>query len=95
MTILRFDRFTVDPMDTADLLTRHAALVAAAKDLFPGLIEVQLARVDDRTWIDLWRWDTLASAQAAVANAPAIPQAQAAFSLAKDITVEYAEVVAA
>lgn len=41
----------------------------------------------------MWRWDTLASAQAAVANASAIPQARAAFVLTKDLTVEYAEVV--
>jgi hypothetical protein len=93
MAILRLDRFTVNPADTADLLARHAELVTAARDAFAGLIDVQLARVDDRTWIDVWRWDTLASAQAAVASAPGIPQARAAFALAKDLTVEYAEVV--
>lgn len=93
MTVLRLDRFTVNPADTADLMARHADLVTAAKDAFPGLIDVQLAQVDDRTWIDVWRWDTLASAQAAVAGAPAIPQAGAAFALAKDLTVEFAEVI--
>jgi len=37
MTVLRLDRFTIDPADTAEMLTRHAALVAAAKDAFlPG-----------------------------------------------------------
>jgi hypothetical protein len=47
MAVLRLDRFTIDPADTGELLTRHAALVAAAKDAFPGLIEVQLAKVDE------------------------------------------------
>ena len=93
MTVLRLDRFTVNPADTADLMARHADLVNVAKDAFPGLIDVQLAQVDDRTWIDVWRWDTLASAQAAVASAPSIPQAGAAFALAKDLTVEFAEVI--
>jgi heme-degrading monooxygenase HmoA len=93
MTVLRLDRFTVNPADTAELIARHADLVSAAKDAFPGLIDVQLAQIDDRTWIDVWRWETLASAQAAVASAPAIPQARAALSLAKDVTAEYAEVV--
>jgi hypothetical protein len=93
MAVLRIDRFTVNPADTADLVARHAALVTAAKDAFPGLIDVQLAQVDDRTWIDVWRWDTLASAQAAVASAPAIPQAGAAFALAQDLTVEFAEMI--
>ncbi len=91
MAVLRLDQFTIDPADTGELLSRHGALVAAAKDAFPGLIEVQLAKVDDQTWIDVWRWDSLASAQAAVAGAPAIPAA--AFSLTKTIAVEFAEVV--
>ena len=93
MTVLRLDRFTVNPAEVADLIARHADLVTAAKDAFPGLIDVQLAQVDDRTWIDVWRWDTLASAQAAVASAPSIPQAGAAFALTKDLTVEFAEVI--
>jgi len=93
MAVLRIDQFTIGPAGTGEMLTRHAALAAAVKDAFPGLIEVQLAKVDDQTWLDVWRWDSLASAQAAVAGAPAIPQAGAAFSLTKSITVEYAEVV--
>ena len=93
MAVLRLDQFTIDPADTVELLTRHGALVAVAKDAFPGLIEVQFARVDDQTWLDVWRWDSLASAQAAVSGAPAIPEAAAAFSVIKSITVEFAEVV--
>jgi len=50
-------------------------------------------KVDDQTWLDVWRWDSLASARAAVAGAPAIPEAAAAFSLTKTIAVEFAEVV--
>lgn len=93
MTVLRLDRFTIDPADTREMLARHAALVAVAKDAFPGLIDVQLAKVDDQTWIDVWRWDSLASAQAAVAGAAAVPAAGAAFALIKDVTVEFTEVV--
>src|SRR6266700_2725752 len=73
MALLRLDQFTIDPADTGELLTRHAALVAAARDAFPGLIEVQLAKVDDQTWLDMWRWDSLASAQAAAAG-PVLPR---------------------
>lgn len=93
MTVLRLDRFTIDPADTGELLTRHAALVATSKDLFPGLIEVQLAKIDDQTWIDVWRWDTLANARAAAAQGPTIPAAGAAFSLTKSLAVEFAELV--
>ncbi len=93
MAVLRLDQFTIDPADTVELLTRHAALVAAAKDAFPGLIEIQLVKVGAQTWLDVGRWDSLASAQAAVAGAPAIPEAAAAFSVIKSITAEFAEVV--
>ena len=93
MAVLRLDQITIDPIDTGELLTRHAALVAAAKDAFPGLIQVQLAKVDDQTWIDVWRWDSFASAAAAVSGAQAIPEAAAAFSVTKSITVEFVEVV--
>jgi hypothetical protein len=92
MTVLRLDSFTIDPADTRELLTRHAALAAVAKDAFPGLIDVQLAKIDDQTWIDVWRWDSLANAQAA-AQGPTIPEAGAAFSLTKSLAVEYAEVL--
>jgi hypothetical protein len=93
MAVLRLDQFTIDPAGTGEMLTRHAALIAAAKDAFPGLIEVQLAKVGDQTWLDVWRWDSLASAQAAIAGASAIPEAAAAFSVTKSITVEFAEVI--
>lgn len=93
MTVLRLDRFTINPADTSEMLARHAALVATVKDAFPGLIEVQLAKVDDQTWLDVWRWDSLASAQAAGAAAASIPQAAAAFSLTKTLTGEFAEVI--
>jgi heme-degrading monooxygenase HmoA len=93
MAVLRLDRFTIDPADTAELLTRHAALVAAAKDNFPGLLGAQLAKIDDESWLTVWRWDSLASAKAAVGEAPSIPGVGAAFSLTKDLTVEFAEVI--
>ena len=93
MTVLRLDSFTIDPADTGELLTRHSALAAVAKDAFPGLIDVQLAKIDDQTWIDVWRWDSLANAQAAAAQGPTIPEAGAAFSLTKSLAVEYADVL--
>ena len=59
----------------------------------PGLIQAQLARVDDQTWVDTWRWESRGNAQAAIANVPNIPEAGAAFSLTRDATAEFADVV--
>lgn len=93
MAVLRLDRFTIDHDNTAELLARHAALVAVGRDAFPGLIDAQLAKVDDQAWLTVWRWESLANAKAAIAKAPSVPEAKAALSLAKDLTVEFAEVI--
>jgi heme-degrading monooxygenase HmoA len=95
MTVLRIDRFTVEPDNAAELLTRRAALVAAVRGTVPGLLEARLAKVDDRTWVDMWRWDSLENAHAAVtrAQAGAYPEAAAAFELTRDVVTEFTEIV--
>ncbi len=93
MAVYRLVRFTTDPADTEEMLAARAALVAVTRDAFPGLTEARLAKAGDGTWIDIWRWDSLASAQAAIEGAPALAEAGAAFSLIKDVTADFAEVV--
>lgn len=94
MAVYRLVRFTIDPADTEKMLATRAALVAATRNAFPGLAEARLARVDEETWIDMWRWDSLARAQAAIEGAPAaLPEAGVAFSLIKDVTADFAEIV--
>ncbi|HSK91385.1 MAG TPA: antibiotic biosynthesis monooxygenase [Euzebyales bacterium] len=93
MAVLRLTRFTADPDNTEELLAKRAALIAAVRDAFPGLTEARLAKLDDGTWLDVWRWDSTASMRAALESAPTIPDAAAAFALTSDTTVETAEVV--
>jgi hypothetical protein len=93
VAVLRLTRFKIDPADTEELLARRAALVTAVRKDYPGLLHTQLAMVDDETWIDAWRWDSVASAQAAIDNTPTIPEAAAAFSLTQDATAEFADIV--
>jgi hypothetical protein len=87
MAVLRPVRFTIDPADTAHKLTRYAAVVAAAKGAFSRFIGVELVKIDDRTWADVWRWDSLANPQATSAGGQSIPQAAAAIALTIGITV--------
>lgn len=95
MTVLRIDRFTVDPARVEELLQRRNALVAAVRAAVPGLLDARLVRKDERTWLDLWRWDSRSNAEAAgaLARSGALPQAPAAFELAADVTTEFTEVV--
>jgi quinol monooxygenase YgiN len=93
VAVLRLTRFKTDPTDAEEMLARRAALVAAVRQAHPGLLQAQLARVDNETWIDAWRWESRTSAQAAIDGVSAIPEAGAAFSLTRDATAEFADVI--
>lgn len=93
MAVIRCTRFTADPSDTEQLLARRAELIAAIRASFPGLTETRLARLDDRTWIDEWRWESAAALRAATDGAPDIPETAAAFALISDPVAEQAEIV--
>jgi hypothetical protein len=81
------------PADVKEMLARRATLIDAVRRAYPGLIQAQLARVDDETWVDAWRWESRGNAEAAIANVPNIREAGAAFSLTRDATAEFADVV--
>jgi hypothetical protein len=93
VAVLRLTRFKTDPADVEAMLEKRAALIAAVRKSYPGLLQAQLAMADDETWIDAWRWDSRESAQAAISNVPAIPEAGAAFALTRDASAEFADVV--
>jgi hypothetical protein len=75
------------------MMARRADLVAATRRLYPGLIDARLLRVDDTTWLDLWRWESMARAEAAIAGAHDIPGATAAFELTSNVSAEFTEIV--
>ena len=93
MPVIRLVRFTVEPSRATDMIARRADLVAATRQLYPGLIEARLTRVDDRTWLDLWRWESMSNAEAAIRGAHEIPGATAAFELTADLSAEFVEIV--
>lgn len=93
MTIMRTARFTLPSDRVPELLERRAALIDAVRAGFPGLTQARLARVDEQTWVDVWRWESAELMQAALAGAPGLPQAGPAFALIPDLTAEVADVV--
>lgn len=93
MDVLRITRFTVDPADVADMQHRRSVLIAATRRAVPGLRETCLTRHDPDTWVDIWRWDSLANAQRALAEVAATPEAARAFALTANPSAEFVEVV--
>jgi hypothetical protein len=94
MTILRLTRFRLKQSVELDvMLTTRAELIAAVRAAYPGLTETRLAKTDDETWLDLWRWESAESLQTALAGAPQLPQSRAAFALIEDATEERLELV--
>jgi hypothetical protein len=94
MGVFELARFTIDPADAEEMLATRDAMVAAIRRAFAGLREARLARIDDETWIDVWRWESATSAKAAAEGAPSIPEAAAMFALIKDVVaMEHAEIL--
>jgi len=93
MAIIRTTRFTADPDQAEEIIARRAELISAIRAGFAGLTETRLTRVSEDTWVDMWRWDSTANMETALAAAPTLPQAAAAFSLTRDVSAENAELV--
>lgn len=93
MAIIRTTRFTADPADAETVLRRRRQLLDALRGRFSGPTETRLIRVDERTWVDMWRWDSEEILRAALDGAPQLPEAAAAFAVAHDVSAEQGGVV--
>ena len=93
MPVATRTRFRIDPADAEELRVRHAAPVSAVRSAVPGLAEARLGKLDDETWIGIWRWESAEGLRRAREIAPTRPESTAAFSLARDVTVEQMETV--
>ncbi|MGC4942756.1 antibiotic biosynthesis monooxygenase [Kribbella sp. DT2] len=93
MSVLRLTRLTVDPAQADEMLTLRAALIEAVRRTTDGLTDTRLARVDEETWLDVWRWESGAALDEVTSWAPGTPEAKAAFAVVKDAQVERYDLV--
>lgn len=92
MSLIAITRFKADPADAAEVRARHAALVSAIRSTEKaGLSEARLGRLDEQTWVGVWRWDSREHLLAARQGAPNQPEATAAFAIVTDVTGEEIE----
>ncbi|SDI12916.1 Antibiotic biosynthesis monooxygenase [Actinokineospora alba] len=93
MSVITLTRFQVDPANADRLRDRHSALVASIRTDFPGLTEARLGRLDDHTWVGIWRWDSADDLRVARQAVPGNAAAAAVFALAGEAAVDDVDVL--
>jgi heme-degrading monooxygenase HmoA len=58
-----------------EMLNRRPALEAGVREKLPGLLDIRLVRLDDGTYLDVLRWESRESADAAIEKFAEIPEA--------------------
>jgi hypothetical protein len=93
MTVIRTTRFAVAPDDVETMQARRRRLLDVVRAQFGGPSEARLVRLDSDTWLDIWRWESAETLQAALAGAPRLAEAGAAFSVTRDVSAEQGELI--
>jgi hypothetical protein len=70
---LELVRFVVERDQEQQFLAKREAMVKAAKENFPVLIDVTLAKLDDGSYVAAWIWEDRSFCEAAMAKAEAVP----------------------
>ena len=70
---LELGRYFVEGEQEQQFLAKRGAMVKAAKENFPGLIDVTLAKLDDGAYVDAWIWEDRSFCEAAMAKVEAVP----------------------
>src|SRR5215218_16926 len=70
---LELSRYVVEDDQEQQFLAKRGAMVKAAKENFPGLIDVTLAKLDDGSYVDAWIWEDRSFCEAAMAQVEAVP----------------------
>jgi hypothetical protein len=70
---LEFSRYVVEDDQEQQFLAKRGAMVEAAKENFPGLIDAMLAKLDDGSYVDAWIWEDRSFCEAAMAKVETVP----------------------
>ena len=70
---LELSRYVVEDDQEQQFLAKRGAMVEAAKENFPGLIDVTLAKLDDGSYVDAWIWEDRSFCEAAMAKVETVP----------------------
>ena len=91
---LELSRYVVEGDQEQQFLAKRGAMVEAAKENFPGLIGVTLAKLDDDSYVDAWIWEDRSFCEAAMAKVEAVPAvADWLQHISEDVSMEFGTLV--
>ncbi|MEC3956414.1 hypothetical protein VMT65_25500 [Nocardia sp. CDC153] len=93
MPVLRVHNYRVDDADLDTLLTQRAALIAGIRKAVAGLTETRLARLEDGTYLDTWRWESAEQMLTALGASQGFPLVATTMSLTIAPTATNAEII--
>ena len=70
---LELSRYVVEDDQEQPFLAKRGAMVEAAKENFPGPVDVTLAKLDDGSYVDAWIWEDRSFCEAAMEKVEAVP----------------------
>ena len=93
---LELSRYAVEGDQEQPFLAKREAMVKAAKESFPGLIDVTLAKLDDGSYVDAWIWENRSFCEAAMAKVETVPVVVDWLGhIGEDVSMEFGTVVEA
>jgi hypothetical protein len=93
MATVRTHRYTVDTGRLAQMLEHRTALIQGIRAANPEFTEAVLIRLDDGSYLDIWRWESSAAMHAAAEAARNFPQVGATMAMTTDHSVTDGEVL--
>jgi hypothetical protein len=93
---LELSRYVVEDDQEQQFLAKRGGMVRTAKDNFPGLIGVTLAKLDDGSYVDAWIWEDRSYCEAAMAKVETVPVVVDWLQhIGEDVSMEFGTVVEA
>ena len=93
---LELSRYVVEDDQEQPFLAKRGAMVEAAKENFPGLIDVTLAKLDDGSYVDAWIWKDRSFCEAAMAKVETVPVVMDWLQhIGEDVSMEFGTLVEA
>ena len=91
---LELSRYVVEGDQERQFLAKRGAMVEAAKENFPGLIGITLAKLDDDSYVDAWIWEDRSFCEAAMAQVEGVPAVVDWLQhIGEDVSMEFGTVV--